>query len=135
MEKESKTVDRFPTVKAQLRRVMPRTFNEQSWHYFERDRRRSLIARCGGWAGEGEAYLIDQIINAEYQALKLEAAAEAAEREKDRYGRLRLATEYRRQLLLHERDLIAATKRKMAALPSAKVTTLNEHLARRRAPP
>jgi hypothetical protein len=65
----------------------------------------------GGEPDDRQARIIDQMVHAEWQAVKIEAEADATTSEKARYGRLKLAAEYRRQLLLLDRDLAVATRR------------------------
>jgi hypothetical protein len=71
------------------------------------------------------------MINAEWQALKLEAAVEAVETGKEQYAALHLAAEFRRQLLLLDRDL-AQTTRKPPQQPQ-QLKTLAQHLAAKEA--
>jgi|SRR6516165_6232993 hypothetical protein len=100
----------------QLGRLTPRRYDsQQSWHRFARDRRGTLIERVGGKPDIHQAHLIDQMCHVEWQALKLESEAETAKTAKDHYGRLRLAADYRRQLLLLDRELVAASKRAASA--------------------
>jgi hypothetical protein len=103
------------TMRRQLGRSTPRRYDsQQSWHRFSRDRRGALIERVGGKPDIRQAHLIDQMSHVEWQALKLEAEAEAAKTGKEQYDRLRLAADFRRQLLLLDRELALTTKRSTA---------------------
>jgi hypothetical protein len=96
----------LPTVRRQLGRSTPRRYNsQQSWRRFSRDRRGALIDRVGGKPNIRQAHLIDQMVTAEWRALQLEAEADAAKTGRERYGRLRIAADYRKQLLLLDREL------------------------------
>src|SRR5215470_5283338 len=121
------------TLRRQLGRLTPRRFNSrQSWHRFSRDRRAGLIESVGGKPDVRQAHLIDQMVKTEWQALKLEAEAETANTGKERYGRLRLATDYRRQLLLLDRDLAKTIPKRASAAPQP--ATLNDYLEARGSP-
>jgi hypothetical protein len=86
-------------------RMVPRSFSEPCRWRFDRDRRAGYVRRCGGALTDAQALIVDQMIRAEWLALRTERdAAEAAE-PRDRAELLRLAAEHRRQLLLLNRDL------------------------------
>lgn len=104
----------------QTGRYTPHRFGRQSWHRFLDDRTKILVRRVGGHPDERQGALIEAMINAEWQALKLEAEAEAAGAPaKERYNALHLAAEFRRQLLLLDRDLTSTTRYKPAPAPSS----------------
>ena len=117
-----------------LARYTPRNTSYQSARRFYRERLTEYFRRVGGSPNEHEAQLIDQMINEEWQALRLEGEAGETEDEKKRYGRLRQALDYRRLLMLHDRELTTATNRKLPMSvrrnkPGPPQLSLEEHLA------
>jgi hypothetical protein len=108
MSQQVATVRRI-TRKGLLGRMAPRTFSRQGRHRFDRDRRASLVARCGGKVTERQALIIDQMVAAEWGALLAERDAARAPDPKDRAVAGKVATEARRLLLLLDRDLDRAT--------------------------
>jgi hypothetical protein len=123
------------TYHRQLGRYEPLRFGPRSWYRFRDDRTAISCRRVRGQPDERQAGIIEAMFNAEWQALRLEAEAEAAETAKERYSTLHLAVEFRRQQLLLDRDL-AATMRKppspAKAKPGVPQLDLEAHMARLR---
>jgi hypothetical protein len=115
---EARTTSQVPTHRRELGRSNPRSFSQHSWWRFRQHRRGILIRRIGGEPDERQAGLIEAMVTAEWHALRLEAQARG-EAGKAVLETLRLAAEYRRQLLLADRDLAAATRQAQAAAQPA----------------
>jgi hypothetical protein len=112
---EPLVASRMLTGRRELGRLTPRRYTQTARWRFNADRRGSYLRRIGGPPDERQALIVDQMINAEWRALVCEnkatnAEAGAAMRQEQ------LATEWRRQLLLLDRDL-AATMRKPPQAP------------------
>ena len=85
------TAVEYPTLRQQLGRPRPRDFGQRSWWRFCQDRRTSLIRRCGGQPSDRQAFIIDEMVNAEWTALKLEFEAEGeVRRDRNDFCALRL---------------------------------------------
>jgi len=108
--------------------MVPRSFSAPCRWRFDRDRRAAYVKRCGGSLSEAQALIVDQLIAAEWMALKTERDA-AAVQGRDRIDLMRLAAEHRRQVLLLNRD-IERTIRPPDAEP-ARPPSLAEYLAMR----
>jgi hypothetical protein len=133
---------RILTHRRQLGRLTPRRFTRPAWYRFSRDRRAGYIRRIGSDPDERQALLIEQMVQAEWSALVCdrrvaEAEARVAEAKgaraktnaaKDGLEAMRRAAEFRRMLILLDRDLNRATPRP-APTPAAPPKTLAEHLA------
>jgi hypothetical protein len=122
------------TRSSQLReigRLQPRTFREEGWWRFSRDRRRGYVRRLGGPPDERQGLLISQLVTAEWNKLKCEHEARGVSG-KAAYDLMKLAAEWSRQLLLLDRDL-ARTMPPPAPQPAAPSPSLAEVLAERRA--
>jgi hypothetical protein len=94
----------------QLGRSTPHTFDKHAKSRFGKQRRASYLRRVGGEPDDRQAFLIDAMLHAEWTALQLEAKAQNEEG-KTAFLLLQQAAEYRRQLLLADRELARATKR------------------------
>ena len=88
----------------QLGRHMPRTFTRKSWWLFLSRRRTALVGTVGGQPDERQGRLIETLIRVEWAALESEETARTL-KGKAKIDALRLAAEYRRQMLLLDRDL------------------------------
>ena len=124
---------RAETKQRALGSVVPWSLSERSRWYFEQDRRRGYLERCGGFLNAEEQIIISQMIAAEWQQIVNARKADEATSVKAEIAYRKNVTELLGKLCLWNRDLTSATKRKLAALPSAKVPTLTDHLAQRRA--
>jgi hypothetical protein len=100
---------RKTTYRQQSGRYTPQRFGRQSWYRFLENRTAISNSEVHGEPTERQSRLIEHMINAEWQALKLEAEAETAKTGREQYGRLRLAADFRRQLLLLDRELARTT--------------------------
>jgi hypothetical protein len=134
---EPHAVSRMLTQRRELGRLTPRRFTQTARWRFNADRRGSYLRRIGGPPDERQALIIAQMVSAEWQALVCEHnAAKAAEADAEAATKaLRLAAEFRRQLMLLDRDL-AATMRKprerARAKPGVPQLDLEQHMAKLR---
>jgi hypothetical protein len=113
-----------------LGRYIPKAVSEPARWRFTRDRREGYLRRIGGAPDERQALIITQMIDAEWQAWVCERkAAEANARVATEA--LRLAAEFRRQLMLLDRDLARTTTSPaaMKAKTGVPQLSLDEHLA------
>jgi hypothetical protein len=94
----------------EIGRLMPRAFTKTCFWRFGQDRRRGYIRRLGAPPDERQALLITQMVEAEWNKLRLEHEAKSATG-KAGLERMRLSAEWSRQLLLLDRDLARATPR------------------------
>ena len=119
------------TQRHELGRLTPRRFSQTARWRFNQDRRGGYLRRIGGPPDERQALIISQMIGAEWQALVCEHNAANAD-VRAATEALRLAAEFRRQLLLLDRDL-AQTARKPPQPPLQQPKTLAQHLAAKEA--
>ena len=92
------------------------------------ERRALLVERVGGKPDERQAALIEEMINTEWQALRLEAQA-LSEAGKVMLLTMKLAAEYRRLYRLADRDLDRNPARPPLPSDTDPPPTLSEHLA------
>jgi hypothetical protein len=131
------------TYRQQSGRYTPQRFGQQSWYRFLENRAAIYVDEVGGEPSQRQSRLIEQMVNAEWQALKLERQAENIEDARDLLRFVDAAAEWRRQLLLLDRELAATMRRAAASTatpgkgrPGPNQATLDEQLAllRRREP-
>jgi hypothetical protein len=127
---EAHETSRIRTNASELGRITPRRFSAPAKWRFRQDRRTAYLRRCGGEPSERQAMIIDQMLTSEWTALQLEAKAKN-ETGKAALDMLRVAAEYRRQLLLLDKELAGTTRRQPAARPrpGPGQITLEEHIA------
>lgn len=107
---EPHVASRMLTQRRELGRLNPRRFTQTARWRFNADRRGSYLRRVGGQPDERQALIIAQMIGAEWQALVCEHNAANADA-RTATEALRLAAEYRRQLMLLDRDLALTTRK------------------------
>ena len=113
-------------------RYMPARISPHSRWRFIRDRRAALLRRIGGAPpDERQALTISMLIDAEWALTVAQHDAEAAPDMRTRTESMRLAADARKQILLWNRELVAATPQPSAATPPDPMTKLRDHLARR----
>ena len=119
---------------SQTGRYQPASVSPHSRWRFIRDRRAGLLSRIGGGPpDERQALTINMLVDAEWALTVAQHDAEAATDARTRLEAMRLAADARKQLLLWNRELVAATPAPQALQPKPTdpMTTLRDHLARR----
>ena len=101
----------------QLDRYSPVVFTIHAERRFDRDRRATLIRRCGGRLNERQALAIEMMIRSEWSELKNTALAKTAETRAARLEHEKLASACRRELLLWDRILTSIIKAEFSANP------------------
>ena len=100
------------TKAAALGRLTPRSVSDDARLRFEKERRNGYLRRIGGGPpDERQSFLIDQMMLSEWRAFELEERAKRSRSSRAAASMWRQAAEYRRQLLLADRELARATPR------------------------
>ena len=118
-------------------RYTPSTINPTSrWRFF-RERHAEMIRRIGGGPpDERQALAIRMLIESEWDMRRAQHDADTATKSGDRYNALRLAADARKQVLLWDRALTAATpKPEPASAPQPTFDQVLADIARRRSEP
>jgi hypothetical protein len=102
-----------------LGRYAPKRINEHSRWRFLRKHRAESIRRIGGPPDERQALAIDMLAKSEWTLFVAEHDAAAAPSARARGEALRVANDARKQVLLWNRELTAATSRPAAAVEPA----------------
>ena len=111
-----------------LGRYTPKRVNQHSRWRFLRSRRAELIQRIGGGPpNERQALAIEMLAKSEWAVVVAEHDATAALDARARVEPLRIAGDARKQVLLWNRELSAATPPPVAAQPIDPMVALQRH--------